>query len=118
MRCFGFSVFKIYFPEFVSNFDSRISNFVFWRYTMRLKDKVAIVTGGGVGIGTAYAHGLAKEGAKVIVADSQDNKANKVADEIQAAGGEARAVYVDVTSAQKTQSMAQEALQCYGRIDI
>ena len=39
---------------------------------MRLKDKVAIVTGGGVGIGKAYAHGLAKEGAKVVVADIQD----------------------------------------------
>ncbi len=39
---------------------------------MRLKDKVAIVTGGGVGIGKAYAQGLAKEGAKVVVADIQD----------------------------------------------
>ena len=44
---------------------------------MRLKDKVAIVTGGGVGIGKAYAHGLAKEGAKVIVADIQDDEAKK-----------------------------------------
>ena len=44
---------------------------------MRLKDKVAIVTGGGVGIGKAYAHGLAKEGAKVIVADIQDGEAKK-----------------------------------------
>lgn len=46
---------------------------------MRLKDRVAIVTGGGVGIGKAYAHGLAKEGAKVIVADIQDSEAKKVA---------------------------------------
>ena len=51
---------------------------------MRLKDKVAIVTGGGVGIGKAYAHGLAKEGAKVIVADIQDGEARKVAGEIAA----------------------------------
>ena len=85
---------------------------------MRLENKVAIVTGGGVGIGKAYAHGLAKEGAKVIVADIQDNEAKKVADEIKAAGGEATAVYVDVTSAEKTQSMAQEAIKRYGRIDI
>src|SRR5512145_1909053 len=85
---------------------------------MRLENKVAIVTGGGVGIGKAYAHGLAKEGAKVIVADIQDNEAKKVAGEIKAAGGEATAVYVDVTSAEKTQSMAQEALKRYGRIDI
>ena len=85
---------------------------------MRLKDKVAIVTGGGVGIGKAYAHGLAKEGAKVIVADIQDSEAKKVADEIIAGGGEAKAVYVDVTSVEETQAMAQEAITAYGRIDI
>ena len=44
---------------------------------MRLKDRVAIVTGGGVGIGKAYAHGLAKEGAKVVVADIQEAEAQK-----------------------------------------
>jgi NAD(P)-dependent dehydrogenase (short-subunit alcohol dehydrogenase family) len=69
---------------------------------MRLKDKVAIVTGGGIGIGKAYAHGLAKEGAKVVVADIQDAEAQKVAAEIKAAGGEAIAVLVDVTSPEKT----------------
>ena len=50
---------------------------------MRLKDKVAIVTGGGVGIGKAYAQGLAKEGAKVVVADIQEAEAEKVADRHQ-----------------------------------
>ena len=54
---------------------------------MRLKDKVAIVTGGGVGIGKAYAHGLAKEGAKVIVADIQDDEARKIADGDQSGRG-------------------------------
>ena len=52
---------------------------------MRLKDKVAIVTGGGVGIGKAYAHGLAKEGAKVVVADIQEAEAKKVAADIKQA---------------------------------
>ena len=85
---------------------------------MRLKDKVAIVTGGGVGIGKAYAHGLAQEGAKVIVADIQEAEAKKVADDIKAAGGEAIAVAVDVTSPEKTQAMAAAALKAYGRIDI
>ncbi|MBM4264621.1 MAG: glucose 1-dehydrogenase [Deltaproteobacteria bacterium] len=85
---------------------------------MRLKDRVAIVTGGGVGIGKAYAHGLAREGAKVIVADIQDDEAKKVAAAITADGGEAKAVYVDVTSAEKTQAMAQEAMKTYGRSDI
>src|SRR5437899_12432341 len=83
---------------------------------MRLKDKVAIVTGGGVGIGRAYAHGLAKEGAAVIVADIQEAK--KVAADIKAAGGEAIAVAVDVTSTEKTQAMAAATLKAYGHIDV
>src|SRR5437899_5011526 len=83
---------------------------------MRLKDKVAIVTGGGVGIGRAYAHGLAKEGAAVIVADIQEAK--KVAADIKAAGGEAIAVAVDVTSPEKTQAMAAATLKAYGHIDV
>jgi 3-oxoacyl-[acyl-carrier protein] reductase len=85
---------------------------------MRLKDKVAIVTGGGVGIGKAYAHGLAQEGAKVVVADIQEAEAQKVVADIKAAGGEALAVAVDVTSPEKTQAMAAAALKAYGRIDI
>ena len=85
---------------------------------MRLKDKVAIVTGGGVGIGKAYAHGLAKEGARVVVADIQEAEAKKVAADIKQAGGEAIAVAVDVTSAEKTLAMAAATLKAYGRIDI
>ena len=85
---------------------------------MRLKDRVAIVTGGGVGIGKAYAQGLANEGAKVVVADIQDGEARKVAADIKAGGGEATALYVDVTSAEKTQAMARATLDAYGRIDI
>ncbi len=49
---------------------------------MRLKDKVIIVTGGGLGIGRAYSKGLAKEGAKVVVADIQVEAAKQVSDEI------------------------------------
>lgn len=85
---------------------------------MRLKDKVAIVTGGGVGLGKAYSQALAKEGARVVVADLQEAEAKKVAADIKQSGGEALAVYVDVTSVEKTQAMAQAALQAYGRIDI
>ena len=85
---------------------------------MRLKDRVAIVTGGGVGIGKAYAHGLAKEGAKVVVADIQEAEAQKVAADIKTDGGEAIAVTVDVTSPEKTQAMAAATLKEYGRIDI
>jgi 3-oxoacyl-[acyl-carrier protein] reductase len=85
---------------------------------MRLKDKVAIVTGGGVGIGKAYAHGLAKEGAKVVVADIQETEARKVAADIEQNGGTALAVPVDVTSEEKVQAMAAATLKAYGRIDV
>jgi len=86
---------------------------------MRLKDKVIIVTGGAMGIGRAYCLGLAKEGAKVAVADIQEEEAKKVATEIsREGGGDAIAVAVDVTSEEKTRSMAQTTLQKYGRIDV
>ncbi|MCH8055783.1 MAG: SDR family NAD(P)-dependent oxidoreductase, partial [Deltaproteobacteria bacterium] len=85
---------------------------------MRLKDKVIIVTGGGVGIGRAYSLGLAKEGAKVVVADILEKEAKSVASEIKGEGGEASAIPVDVTSAEKTRAMAEMSLQKYGRIDV
>jgi 3-oxoacyl-[acyl-carrier protein] reductase len=85
---------------------------------MRLKEKVAIVTGGGVGIGKAYADGLAKEGAKVVVADIQEAEAKKVAADIRQTGGDALAVHVDVTNPEMTQAMADFTLKQYGRIDV
>ena len=60
---------------------------------MRLKDRVAIVTGGGVGIGKAFCFGLADEGAKVIAADINFEAAQKVAQEIEQQGKEALAGY-------------------------
>ena len=80
---------------------------------MRLKDKVAIVTGGGIGLGRAYCKALAAEGAKVVVADIQDAAAQTVADEVQGV-----AVRVDVTSADETQAMAARVLEAYGAIDV
>jgi len=80
---------------------------------MRLKDKVAIVTGGGIGLGRAYCKALADEGAKVVVADIQDDAAQAVAKEVKGL-----AVRVDVTSPEQTQAMAAKALHAYGAIDI
>lgn len=80
---------------------------------MRLEAKVAIVTGGGIGLGRAYCKALAAEGAKVVVADIQADAAQAVAKEV---GGVA--VKVDVTSASETQAMAAKALDAYGAIDI
>jgi 3-oxoacyl-[acyl-carrier protein] reductase len=80
---------------------------------MRLKDKVAIVTGGGIGLGRAYCKALAAEGAKIVVADIQSDAAGTVADEVDGV-----AVKVDVTSEKETQAMAARALEAYGAIDI
>jgi 3-oxoacyl-[acyl-carrier protein] reductase len=80
---------------------------------MILKDKVAIVTGGGIGLGRAYCKALAEHGAKVVVADIQVDAAGTVADEVDGI-----AVKVDVTSQKETQAMAARAIEAYGAIDI
>jgi NAD(P)-dependent dehydrogenase (short-subunit alcohol dehydrogenase family) len=82
---------------------------------MRLKDKVAIVTGGGRGLGRAYALRLAREGARVVVADILDGK--ETVDAILAQGGEAIYVKTDVTSEESTREMAAKAVERFGRID-
>ena len=82
---------------------------------MRLDGKVAIVTGGGIGIGRAYSKRLAQEGAKVAVADIQVEAATQVAAEIKKDGGEAIPVAVDVSSPEKTREMADAVLKEYGR---
>jgi len=85
---------------------------------MRLKGKVAIVTGGGRGIGRAYCLRLAQEGAKVIVADLDLENAKKVAQEIKDVDGEAIAQKVDVSSESGTEEMAKVAIDTFGGIDI
>ncbi len=82
---------------------------------MRLKDKVAIVTGAARGLGRAYALRLAKEGAKVVVADILDGK--ETTDAIAAQGGEAIYVKTDVTSEESTKEMAAKTIERFGRVD-
>ena len=82
-----------------------------------LKDRVAIVTGAGGGLGRAHALALAAHGAKVIVNDLGD-AADAVAGEIVAAGGEARAITGSVTDEQAVAAMVAETLAAWGRIDI
>ncbi len=85
---------------------------------MRLKDRVAIVTGGGKGIGSAYVHGLSREGAKVVVADIDLAGATDVAGQIRASGAEAVAVEVDISDPESTEEMAKSAISAFGGIDI
>jgi NAD(P)-dependent dehydrogenase (short-subunit alcohol dehydrogenase family) len=85
---------------------------------MRLKDKVAIVTGGAHGMGEAEARLFAAEGAKVIVADILENRAARVTAEIRASGGEAMAARIDVTSESEWMDLIAKALAAYGKLDI
>lgn len=85
---------------------------------MRLKDKVAIVTGAGQGIGRQTAMTFAREGAKVVVADVNEATAEKVVEEIAAAGGTAMAVAVDVSKADSVNAMVEKTVAWGGgRID-
>ena len=85
---------------------------------MRLKDKVAIVTGAGSGIGETTALTFAKEGAKVVVVDVVDSAGNETVEQIRAAGSDAKYVHTDVTSADDIQSMVTETISNYGRLDV
>lgn len=83
---------------------------------MRLRDKVAIVTGAAQGIGAAYARGLAKEGAAVAVVDILDAK--PVAKEIVGSDGKALPLVVDVSDEKQTLEMARKVADTFGHIDI
>jgi NAD(P)-dependent dehydrogenase (short-subunit alcohol dehydrogenase family) len=85
---------------------------------MRHKGRVAIITGGGNGIGRATCEYMAQLGCTVIVADIRGDDARRVAESIQAAGGEALAMKVDVTNKADVEKMVAETLQAFGKIDI
>ena len=83
---------------------------------MRLKDRVAIITGAARGIGAAFAIGFGKEGAKVVIADIRDG--SKTVDAIEQAGGEAVYVKTDVTRQDQCDSVAKTAFDKFGALDI
>jgi NAD(P)-dependent dehydrogenase (short-subunit alcohol dehydrogenase family) len=83
-----------------------------------LKDKLALITGGGGGLGSAMARGFVREGARVIVADVQLDKAQAVADAIRAGGGAAWAEALDVTDRGATRQLAESLTARFGPIDI
>jgi 3-oxoacyl-[acyl-carrier protein] reductase len=84
---------------------------------MKLKDKVAIVTGSGQGIGREIALTFAKEGAKVVVSDITE-KIHEVVKEIEALGSQALAVKCDVSKLSDAEKMVKETIKKFGRIDI
>ncbi len=82
-----------------------------------LKDKLALVTGAGGGLGSAIAHGFAKEGARVIAADIDLARAEAVAASIVASGGQAWSVAIDVTDRAAVQACAADLHARFGPID-
>lgn len=83
---------------------------------MRLKDKVAIITGAARGIGAAFAIGFGKEGANVVIGDIRDGQ--KIVDAIEKAGGQALYLRTDVTKQDQCNALAQAAVDRFGSIDI
>lgn len=85
---------------------------------MRLNNKVAIITGAGSGIGRASAYLFAREGAKVVVADIDDDSGEETAVTIKSRGGEAIFVHVDVSIVSEVQNLIKIAINTFGRVDI
>ena len=85
---------------------------------MRLKDKVAIVTGSGRGIGEGIVLRFAEEGAKLIVNDVNEADAKSVVEKVKASGGKAVAVIGSVASREAVQKMVDTAIKEFGTVDI
>ena len=85
---------------------------------MRLKDKVAIITGAGQGIGREYALRFAREGAKVAIGDIREGQAREVVEEIRNLGSDGLALGTDVSKEADTKRLAAAAHEKFGRIDI
>ena len=82
-----------------------------------MEGKVALVTGAAGGIGRAAAQIFAREGAKVIVADLQEDAANETVHTIVEAGGEATAIACDVTVESQVEDLVAACVDTYGRLD-
>ena len=84
----------------------------------KLEGRVAIVTGGGSGIGAATARRFAREGASVVIADLSGTRAEKITKEIEAAGGKARQIKMDASDPEGIQASIKLAIDTYGRLDV
>jgi NAD(P)-dependent dehydrogenase (short-subunit alcohol dehydrogenase family) len=86
--------------------------------TMRLQDKVALISGGARGMGAVEARLFAKEGAKVTIGDVLEDEGRKLEAEIQAAGGEALFVRLDVTREADWQQAVEATVTRFGKLDV
>lgn len=84
----------------------------------RVKDKVAVITGAGSGIGRATALRLAQQGAKICLLDLNDNRTESVEEQIKQLGGESLFVDTDVANPERVQKAIDTAAKHFGRIDI
>src|SRR3989442_13100155 len=85
---------------------------------MRLENKIAIVTGGGTGIGEAIAKVFAREGAKVAITGRRKDELERVVREIERKGGQALALPGSVTNEQDVQEAVAAPVRTFGRLDI
>lgn len=85
---------------------------------MKLEDRVAIVTGGGTGIGKAISLAFAEEGATVVVAARNVARLEEVANQIESQGGEAKAIQTDISDHDQVERMVAETVNEFGKLDI
>jgi NAD(P)-dependent dehydrogenase (short-subunit alcohol dehydrogenase family) len=85
---------------------------------MRLKDKVAIITGGATGIGKAISQAFVKEGAVIVIAARNLSRLEQVAREILSKGGKAKAIQADISDYEQVKGMVAQTTREFGRIDI
>src|SRR4030042_5513663 len=86
--------------------------------SMKLKDKVAIVTGGGTGIGKAISLAMANEGAPVVIAARDLSRLEQAVKDIKSKGGKAKAIQADISDHEQVKRMVAQTIKDFGQIDL